>query len=443
MRLSFLLGFLFVLTSPITSSDSESYNESEIKTQSSQKRKRETIKDEEKKNDSENSSDSEEESRTQKKKIDQKIIKEKEFENNQKIEHPYHWSPSLNFLYRSQIAKDDTSLYDSNHISEWHVDQAAPLALFYYAYQHPPGNRQAGYRNVVKIMLSVLYEEENKTTSTERSNISSIKIKNIPFDRMFINGISYPGYNKPYNLGNNQYQNNVSKQVLILPRGVTAQIDIDSVRTGSAYFDSKKNLLNFLRQFLPDPLPKNEDTYWETNLHAEQTALIYLHQRASESIQKLTLPTNTTIKAIVLNIASFRDLCLVCSSMVTNWLHPKVKPWSHFLHVTLKNTLVEELKKKGYNIDSSIPLKILTSGISNPQISINDLIDLGYQPLKTKQYRTTKDLGLTPDAYHRRNKQIDITEHDFFHFQNPYRIEADNRKQEYKLVFDSHYDQSQ
>lgn len=48
---------------------------------------------------------------------------------------PYNWVPSLNFKYDGEVAIDPNNLYNSDNISQWHINQAYSLASLYYNYQ--------------------------------------------------------------------------------------------------------------------------------------------------------------------------------------------------------------------------------------------------------------------------------------------------------------------
>lgn len=290
------------------------------------------------------------------------------------------WASSLNIKFDSNVAIDLQQNLHSDRLSEWHVSQAPVLADIYNNYQ------QTG-RNVAKALISAMYTTPNSP---------ELKMKHYPLKHIFINGWSVRdseiisngnALKNKLHFKKEDYPSFIDPSTFMTLRGITESDegylnDLINNELLPRYdrnkldgFEDAKELLKTTQRYdrcAKDELPHHIRNLREKETHAEKLILIYIHKNFEEIIRGLALPQEVDVKTIIINIASYRDMCSACQKIKSDF-NPLIK--------RIKDITNEHSKLPHTSI---VPIKIICSGISHIRDQIRPGYSDSYSPIDIK-----------------------------------------------------------
>lgn len=220
----------------------------------------------------------------------------------------FQWLPSFNFIFRGAPAQDDGHLartigsdirYDSLILSRWHLEQRGVLARSYAA------ARSSISRNVTTVMLSLIYIKDSR-----------LLMRNVPIPLLFLSGFV-------------KDDSPIKEAEIPLPIKCIGEL----YSSDPAYPAYLADLIRLFRgssyeeKYQTDRYMKNDDTSPRTTpskkfkaeeCHSERGIAIYLRNmllndtEVRHALLEGIDPRKDSIVGLIVNIASYRDMCGSC-----------------------------------------------------------------------------------------------------------------------------------
>lgn len=320
----------------------------------------------------------------------QKRAQQEDIEEDSPSIESFKWVPCLNALYKGKFAFDEGKYsIDSHRMADWHINQADMLAYFYNTYQG------GAARNVLRAMFSLIYMQNN-----------TLKIKHYMIDDIFMSGWlpedTPLGHYKGSYIELPSYPKHTKKTFSQKNSPLFEKTKISTL--GTVFKDNKITFDGFLvKQGLTTQTEINA-AFKEQECHSEKTTLFYLNFNLDKMLSYFLddMKDRFLIKDFVLNMASYRDMCLICMNSLEekNRTYPMER---------LESKIIEKLTSSEGKFAGKVRFT------STPKVIIC------FSSISPHSMEERNKSGYTQEARPRHYKWIhDLKAHKFYLMENPY-----------------------